>query len=168
MKGTVSLPGWPYFSIRLCNSARATSWLLLGPRPYRRGGDSRLSAHSSFRGDGIPRSALQYRPGWSSSGWCLTRVPPIFELLSPNDHAGHSDRPVQDPRVKFAAISFPSAVSSASSDTSQLKNHSSSKLLESFIILLLLWLEGVHGGDCKTTCAIPNNASLLDNGIAST
>src|SRR6476620_8875433 len=57
------------------------------------------------------------------------------------DQAGHSDKPVQDPRVKFAAIFFPPAVSSASSDTSELRNLSSSKLLQSFSMLLLLWLE---------------------------
>jgi len=33
-------------------------------------------------------------------------------------------------------------------------------------MLLLLWLKTVRGGDCKMTCAIPTDASLLDNGIA--
>jgi hypothetical protein len=33
-------------------------------------------------------------------------------------------------------------------------------------MLLLLWLKTVCAGDCKTTCAIPPNASLLDNEIA--
>jgi hypothetical protein len=33
-------------------------------------------------------------------------------------------------------------------------------------MLLLLWLKTVRAGDCKTTCAIPANASLLDHGIA--
>jgi hypothetical protein len=35
-------------------------------------------------------------------------------------------------------------------------------------MLLLLWLKAVRGGDCKTTRAIPTNASLLDNEIAMT
>jgi hypothetical protein len=35
-------------------------------------------------------------------------------------------------------------------------------------MLLLLWLKAVRGGDCKTTRAIPTNASLLDHGIAMT
>lgn len=35
-------------------------------------------------------------------------------------------------------------------------------------MLLLLWLKTVRGGDCKTTRAIPTNASLLDHGIAKT
>jgi len=33
-------------------------------------------------------------------------------------------------------------------------------------MLLLLWLKTVCAGDCKTTCAIPANASLLDHDIA--
>jgi len=84
------------------------------------------------------------------------------------DQAGHSDKPVQDPRVKFAAITFPPAVSSVSSDTSYVRRLSSSKVLGNFIMLLLLWLKTVRGGDCKMTCAIPANASLLDDEIGKT
>jgi hypothetical protein len=35
-------------------------------------------------------------------------------------------------------------------------------------MLFLLWLKTVRTGDCKTTGAIPGNASLLDHGIAKT
>jgi hypothetical protein len=35
-------------------------------------------------------------------------------------------------------------------------------------MLLLLWLETIRGGDCKTTRAIPTNASLRYHGIAKT
>src|SRR5262249_10769553 len=69
------------------------------------------------------------------------------------DQAGHSDKPVQDPRVKFAAISFPAAISSASSDTSYVRRFSSSKVLGNFIMVLLLWLKTIRGRDCKTACA---------------
>jgi hypothetical protein len=82
------------------------------------------------------------------------------------DQAGHSDKPVQDPRVKFAAICFPPAVSKVSSDTSHARRFSSSKALGNLIMLLLLWLKSVRGGDCKTICVIPANASLLDHGTA--
>jgi len=34
--------------------------------------------------------------------------------------------------------------------------------------LVLLWLKAVRAGDRKTGCAIPPNASLLDNEIAKT